>query len=74
MLDKTKGCLYNQLIFPMKRFIRTSGECFIGAAVNQSLRREPMKKAKNTAVPVPKKNLWKEVVKHREFYLLLLPR
>ncbi len=32
-----------------------------------------MKKAKNSAIPVPKKNLWKEVVKHREYYLLLLP-
>ena len=32
-----------------------------------------MKKAKQGAVPVPKKNLWKQIAKHWEFYVLLLP-
>ena len=32
-----------------------------------------MKKAKQGTVPVPKKNLWKQIVKHWEFYVLLLP-
>ena len=32
-----------------------------------------MKKAKQGAVPGPKKNLGKQIAKHWEFYVLLLP-